>query len=169
MLAHEVAYRALNWRHGVSPEPSGVEALDAHPVISRRHMRRQPRAQGFVIEIGMQVGEDRAPRTYDLDPRQGLVEAEMGGVSAIAQGVDDPHVQASEKRAACLGNAFHIRGVSERPEAKAERADIAVVEIERHRLDGATRALDATDLPSCKAPLSRNRRIRTAVRGLKNI
>jgi len=85
MLAHEVAYRALDWRHRISPRPmSGVEALDAHSVISRRHMRRQLRAQGLVIEIRMQVGEDRATRTHRLDPRQSLVEAEMGRVGAIA-------------------------------------------------------------------------------------
>src|SRR5271165_832208 len=41
-------------------EPSGVEPLDAHAVISRRHMRRQAAAQGLVIEVRVQVRQDRA-------------------------------------------------------------------------------------------------------------
>src|SRR3984957_11659621 len=146
MFAHEVAYRGLDWRHCASPgRISGVEALDAHSVISRRHMRRQLRAQGLVIEIGMQVREDRSPRTLRLDPRQRLRETEMRGVGAIAQGVDDPDVQVFEKRATGLRNALHVRGVGEPSEAKAERADVAVVEIERHGLDVAPRALDAAE------------------------
>ena len=67
----------------------------------------------------------------------------MGRVRTIAQRVDDPQVQAFEEGKARFGNAFDIRRVGERSEAKAERADVAVVEIERHCLDRPARTFDA--------------------------
>ena len=93
----------------------------------------------------------------------------MGRVGAIAQGVDDPHIQAFEEGKARFGNTFHIRRISERAEAKAERGDLAVLEIERHRLDRPARTFDAAEPAGGKAQLVCHRRIRTSVRGLKNI
>src|ERR1700733_2333810 len=93
----------------------------------------------------------------------------MRGMGTIAQSVDDPRVQALKERAARLGNALHIRRVGEPSEAKTKRADVAVVEIERRRLDRSARALNATDLAGRKAQLLCDRRIRTSVRGFKNI
>src|SRR5579872_1260951 len=108
-------------------ERHGLEVLDAHPVISRRHMWRQACPQGLVVEVGMQVGQDRAARTHPLDPVKRIVEAEMGRMGAIAQRVDDPQVQALEEGKARVRYLFYVRRVSERAEPEAERADLAVV------------------------------------------
>ena len=165
MLAHEIMDCAFDPRHR---SPS-CRTLDAHPVISRRHIRRQLRAQRLIIEVGVQVGQDGVARTHLFDPLQGVVEAEMGGVRTIAQSVDDPHIQAFEEGKACFGNAFHIRCIGERSEAKTERADLAVLEIERRRLDRPARSVDVANLPRPKPQFLCDRRIRTSVRGLKNI
>ena len=86
----------------------------------------------------------------------------MRGMGPIAQGVDDPHVEALQEGAARLGNAFHVRRIGERAEAKAERVDLAVVEIERRRLDRPARPLDAAEPAGGQAQLVRDRRIGTA-------
>ena len=111
-------------------------------------MRGQALAQSFVIEIGVKVGEDRPARAHRLDLRQRLVQAEMRGMRPIAQGVDDPHVEPFEKRPARLRNAFDVRGIGEPAEPEPERVDLAVVEVERRRLDRPARALDPAGLPA---------------------
>ena len=72
MRLNEGMDRAFGPPSSCSPQidPSGVESLDAQPVKGRRHMRGQARAQSLVIEVGVQVGQDRAARAHRFDLRR---------------------------------------------------------------------------------------------------
>ena len=62
-------------------------------------MGRQPAAQFLVVEVGVQVGQDRPPGLEPLDPGQRLVDAEMARMRRVAQRVDDPDIEARQRRA----------------------------------------------------------------------
>ena len=122
---------------------SGVEALDPHPVIGRNDVcragasagsRSRDRCAGW---SGSRVCGRIASISASASSR-----LKCDGCGAIAQRVDDPDVEPFEQRPARLRNAFDVRRVGEVPDAEPERVDLAVVEVERRRLDRAARALD---------------------------
>ena len=76
-----------------SPILFGFYKCQRHAVESRGYMRGQPAAQHIVIEIGMQIGEDRAVRLHSLDPAQRIVDGEMAWMRRIAERIDDPDVE----------------------------------------------------------------------------
>ena len=86
-------------------------------------MRRHRLAHGLVIEIGVQVGQDRAPRLQPLDPGERVVEREMARVRPVAQRVHDPDVEVGQGRDARGRHAAEVAGIGELAEAKAQRGD----------------------------------------------
>jgi hypothetical protein len=55
-----------------------------------------PRAQDVTIEVGVQVGEDRALRFELLNPAQGVGDREMARVRPIPKCVDNPDVEVGQ-------------------------------------------------------------------------
>src|SRR5580700_828453 len=98
-----------------------------HPVVGRLNIGRQLRIELLVIEIGVQIGQDGAPRLEAADPLQCIVEREMARVRPIAQRVDDPDVEAGQRRGAFRRHAGQVAGIGEVAEAKTERSDVAVL------------------------------------------
>jgi len=50
-------------------------------------------AEHVVIEIGVEIGKDRAPRLDALDPAQRVTDREMTWMRGVAKGVEDPDVE----------------------------------------------------------------------------
>src|SRR6266536_2214009 len=76
---------------------------DRHAVIGRLDIRRQAALELGIIEVRMQVGENRPPRPDPLDPGERLLDAEMARMRPVAQGVDDPEIETGERGDARLG------------------------------------------------------------------
>ena len=106
---------------------TSIGKLDADAVIGRLDMRRQLRAQRLVVEIGMQVGQDRALGLDALDPGERLGQAEMARMRRVAQRVDDPDVEPGQRRGAFGRQVAEVAGIGEAAEAEAERGDVAVL------------------------------------------
>src|SRR5262245_53123088 len=53
-----------------SPRSGAVRQLDRQAVVGRLDMRRQPPAQLVVVEVRMQIGQDRPPGLERLDQLQ---------------------------------------------------------------------------------------------------
>ena len=79
-------------------------------------------AQHLVIEIGVQIGQDGAARLEPLDPGERVVEREMARVRPVAQRIDDPDVEAGERRDALRRQAAQVARIGEVAEAEAEEA-----------------------------------------------
>jgi hypothetical protein len=107
ILATLVEYSIIFLMRIVAPQPSlllrqsivigACGHLERQAVERRLHVRRQVPAQELVIEIGMQVGQDRSARLDTLDPGQRLVDTEVARVRPIAQRIDDPQLEASQR------------------------------------------------------------------------
>src|SRR5260370_42358562 len=74
--------------------------FDSEPIIGRLDIGRQPAAQFVVIEIGMQVGENRAPRRDALDPVERLGDGEMTRMRLVAPRIGEPQNEARQGPAA---------------------------------------------------------------------
>ena len=127
----------------------GIGALTAakrHPVEAGSTPGGRLAAQRLVIEVGMQVGQDRALRLDPGDPGQRLVEIEMARMRRLAQRVDDPDVEAGQRRDAFGRQALDVGGIGHVAEAEAERGDVAVLLQDRQGLDRAALPLDGDRL-----------------------
>src|SRR5262249_16929649 len=74
---------------------SSIGESQRHAIERRRHMGRELGGQHLVVEIGMEVGEHGAPRLHTLNPVQRVLDGEMAGMRDIAQGVDNPDIEAA--------------------------------------------------------------------------
>ena len=108
-------------RHGV------VGKLDAEPIVSRLDMGGSRLAQLVVVQVRMQIGQDRPPRPELLDQRERFVDAQMAGMRFVTQGVDDPDVEVGERREALRRQPDQVAGVGEPAKAEAERGDVAML------------------------------------------
>ena len=138
--------------------------LNLHAVVGRLDMRRQACLQGFVIEIGVQIGQHGPFRVDAFDPAQGVVEAEMAGVRPVPQRVHDPDVEVGKRRQARVGQADEIAGIRETVEPESEGRNVAVVLQEREDHDRAACPLDCDRLARRDPVLVRDRRIFAAGR-----
>src|SRR6266851_10347277 len=99
---------------------------DLHPVIGRLDVPRKLAAQGLVVEVGMQVGQDGALGPDALDPGQRIVDGEMARMRRIAQRVEDPDFEVAQHRHAVRRNPVEVARIRQVPEPEAERMDVAV-------------------------------------------
>ena len=82
-------------------------------------MGRQLAAQLVVVEIGVEVGEDRAAGLDPRDPHERILDTEMAGMGPVAQRVHDPNRGTRERRDAGLRQPAEIAGIGESPEAES--------------------------------------------------
>ena len=61
-------------------------------------MRWEFSAQTVVVEVDMEMGEDRTLRLQSFDPFKRLLDAKMTRMRNAAQRIHDPHVEALERR-----------------------------------------------------------------------
>ena len=66
-----------------------------------------------MVNVVGEVGEEGLPRLQLVDDFEGLVDAEVGGVVAVAQGVEDQEVEVLEKRPGFGGDARHVGAVGQ--------------------------------------------------------
>ena len=162
--------------YAICSRPSLEQAVT--PARSRLRCRRRPArhwaAAGarsvVVVEVGVQVGQDRAPRLEPLDPAQRLGQAEMAGVRPVAQRIDHPDIEAVERRDAFVRQAAQIAGIAEiaEPEARARECRRAAAGSAAPR-SGRPRPSMVTGRPGRDAVLVQDRRIFAAGRRLKAI
>ena len=92
-----------NVYYGTCARPAALASLDddRHAVIGDRDVGRQARAERVVVEVGVQIGEDRLRRRHAGDPAEGVANREVARMRRVAQRVDDPEVQARRDTARC--------------------------------------------------------------------
>src|SRR5579862_8013272 len=127
-------------------------------------MGRQSGAKLFVIEVGVQIGEDRAPWRDPLDPCQRLADREMSRMRRVAQRIDDPQIEPRERRNALRREVTHIARISCRAEPEAKRGNVAMILQERQRSDSAAGAFDRDRFAGAQPVLVKNWRIGAAWR-----
>src|SRR5262249_3686504 len=110
-----------------------VRHLDPQSVEGGIHVGRQLAAQLFVIEIGMEIGQDRAAGLDPRDPRERVLDTEMARMRPVAQRVHDPDLGPGKGRDAGLGQAAEVAGIAEPPAAESQGGDIAMLLQKRHR------------------------------------
>src|SRR5262245_28364875 len=143
--------------------------FDREPIEGRLHVRRELRPQLVVVEIGMEIGQDRAPGLDPFDPAQRIVDTEMAGMRAVAQRIHDPDFGPRERSHARLRQAAQVAGIGKRPEAKAQRGNIAVLLQDRQGLDWAALPVDAQVPAGLEPVLRHDRRVLAARRRLEAI
>src|SRR5215208_341808 len=104
-----------------------LRQVNSQTIESRLHVNRQAAAQFLVIELGMQIGQDRAPRLQPLDPGQRFRHAEMARMRLVTQCVNDPDVEPAECRHALRRQSAEVAGIGEAAEAKAKGRDVAML------------------------------------------
>ncbi len=117
------------------------ESLDPHPVIGRHDILRQTcdRASRSRGRCAGWSGSRAWACMRSIQCKR-LVEAEMRGMAARSASAST--IQTSSPSRNCrlrFGNVVDVGRIGEAAEAEPERGDVAVVEVERHRLDRAAR------------------------------
>ena len=77
---------------------------DCETVECRFYMRRQLGAQVVVIEVGMQVGQDRSGGFDPPNPCQRVVDTEVAWVWPVTERIHDPDFGAGQRRNAGRGH-----------------------------------------------------------------
>src|SRR5262245_9761474 len=145
-------------------QDSRVGQFDAEPVIGRLDVGREPAAQFVVIEIGMQVGQNRALGFEALDPIQRFRDAQVAQVRLVAERIEDPDVEAFEGRDAVGRQTLEIAAIGQAAEAKAERSDVAMVLEDGQGGDWSSLPLDVDHAIWFQPVLADDRRILAAGR-----
>src|SRR5579863_2772816 len=83
---------------------------------------------------------------------------------AIAKAVDDPEIEIPKRPPALLGNIADIGRVGGTTDAVAERGNIAMLDIERRKRDGAALAFNGTALAAFNRMTIEDRRILASFR-----
>src|SRR5262245_48860054 len=96
-------------------------------------MGRQLAAQFLVVEIGMKIGEDRAPRFDPRDPAERVLDTEMARMRLVTQRVHDPDLGPGERRDARLGQPTQIAGIGKRSETEPQGGNVAMLLQDRER------------------------------------
>src|SRR6266516_1871250 len=105
----------------------GVRHDDLQAIEGGLDMRRQLAAQLVIIEIGMQIGQDRTGGFDAGDPTERVIDAEMARVRPIAQRVHNPDFGTGKRSNAGLRQPTQVAGISEVPETKPKGRNIAMV------------------------------------------
>src|SRR5262249_42491117 len=100
-----------------------------------------------VIEIGVEIGQDRAAGLDPRDPRERVVDTEMARMWPGAQRGDDPDLGAGKGRDTGLRAAPEVAGKGEPPQAEARGGDIAMLLQDRQRRDRTALPLTVTHRP----------------------
>ncbi len=90
----------------------------------------------------MQIGQNGAARLGASDPFQGQFHVGVGRMRRPAQGVDDPDVEIGQGRPALFRKADGVGRVGHLPEPIADRADLAVIDVEGGHRDRAAGTVD---------------------------
>src|SRR2546423_10935228 len=97
----------------------GLRQPDLHAVVGRLDVVRKLGADGLVVDIGMQVGQDRAFRSDPLDPPQRVGDREMTGMRRIAQRVENPDLEIAQHLHVCFRHAVEVARICEIAEPEA--------------------------------------------------
>src|SRR5262245_4111341 len=146
-----------------------VRHLDPQSVEGGLHVGRQLAAQLFVIEIGMEIGQDRAAGLDPRDPRERVLDTEMARMRPVAQRVHDPDFGAGKGRDAGLRQAAEVAGIGEPAEAESQGGDIAMLLEDRQHRDRTALPVDGDASAGRQPVLGHDRRIFTAGRRLETI
>src|SRR5262245_13896647 len=162
-VSRRVQIAQSNW---VKHETSGNRSRPrkGQLVISRLYCRRQLRAQGRIVHVGMKIGQNCTPGLDPRDPFQCLVEIEMARVWALAQRVDDPDLESRKRRDAVGRQTLDISRIGHIAKAEAQGRDIAVILQNRQRLDWATLSVNGDRVARDQALFSGDGRIFAAGR-----
>jgi hypothetical protein len=98
----------------------------------------------------MQVRQDRAFRFDPGNPFQRLINMEMARMRRSAQGVDDPDVEAGQRRNTVRRQALDVCGVSDITKTEPERGDVAMILQDGQELDRASLPCIVTGLPATR-------------------
>ena len=52
----------------------GLGERQGHAIERRRHMPRQLALQHVIVEVGVQIGQDRAARLHSVDPAERVID-----------------------------------------------------------------------------------------------
>src|ERR1700760_2290036 len=96
------------WTWWSSPQDLRLSQFQPHPVIAGHDVIGQALPDHLVVEIGMHVGDDRAPRLEALDPGQRVAQAEMARMGRVTQAIDDPQIELLEQRPARFWNIADV-------------------------------------------------------------
>ncbi len=133
--------------------------FEPKPVIPRLDARRQLGLQGRVVEVDVQVGQDRPARLQALDPLERPRQMRMRRMRPITQGVHDPDVEPRERRERGFIQVNDVAGVGDPAETIAHRAHAPVVLVEIHHRDRTRRPvhLPADPMRRDRPPLADRR------------
>src|SRR4051794_9774811 len=99
-----------------------------------------------MIEVVRQVSEKCTLRFQFGDDFERFIDAEVSRVWAIAQSVEDQHVEIFQVRPAHVRDAIHISAISEAAELETKGAKLRVHQIERqHPFAEGVKRLAGTD------------------------
>jgi hypothetical protein len=68
---------------------SSLSDLNDQPIVSEDHAGWERGVRGAVVEVVADVSEEGAPGPHIADHLEGLLDREVGGVWAVAKGVED--------------------------------------------------------------------------------
>src|SRR4051812_1686920 len=88
-------------------------------------------AQGFVVEDRVHVGQHGAPRPDPRRPDERLREMAVRRMWLAAEAIDDPDLDAGERRESFLVELDDVRRVAEGADAEAERLAEPMILLER--------------------------------------
>src|SRR5207244_10242492 len=137
---------------------------DRKAIVSRLDIGRQLGGQRGVIEVGMEVGQDRPLGVKALDPAERVGDREVAWMREVAQRIEDPHVEVFEQPYAARIDIAEIARISEPAEPEAERWNIAVLLGNRYGHDRAALPVNGDRPIGLEAMLGDDRRILAAGR-----
>jgi len=117
-LPHEAAFASRG---------RGIRHKELEPIEGWLDMGRQLTAQLGIIEIGVQIGQNRAAGFDPCDPGERIVDAEVARVRPVAQRIHDPDLDTGKRRDASLREPAEVAGIRKPPEAEAQGENIAML------------------------------------------
>ena len=125
-----------------------ISGVNSHAIESRFDIRRKFAFEPREVEIAMKIRQNCALGPQFGDPLEGFRQGKMTGVRRVAQGIDDPQVEALEKTEALDGNCIEIRRIGHLAKAKTECGNLAMFKLEGNSIQGAARAVYGYELAS---------------------
>src|SRR5262245_49956301 len=92
--------------------------LDRHVIERRLDMRGQLGAKRIVVEVAVQIGQDRPARLDARDQGKRLLDVEMARMRLVAQRIHDPDLDAGERLDALRWQSLEVAGIGQRPETE---------------------------------------------------
>ena len=100
--------------------------LQNHAVVGRHNAIGKLRREFIVIDINVQMGQDRPFRPHLSDPGQRFCHRQMARVRRVAQRIQDPDIEIAQIRQRLIGQIVQVAGIGDAADAQSQRIDIAV-------------------------------------------